>query len=202
MLRRCNFAVDPKRQLEALFAPGVRCAEAALVPCEAPAEQRQREFATGRALAQTLLGGIDPLAVAPHGAPRWPKGVLGTIAHSDTWCVVAVTRAATFAALGIDVEPVGTLASEVLDLIARSGERAWVHAGDLAVRGKQLFCAKESFFKCLPSALQEGIEHKDLVIEFAAEADGFRARSGGYVAQGRFGTIRGHVVATSWVGAS
>ena len=211
MLRLSDLAVDLTRHLEALFAPGVVCAQALLRRRELPGEQRCEEFATGRALAKRLLGDLGgpdwPLTISDHGAPLWPCGFTGSIAHSDTWCVVAVARGTAFAALGVDVEPIAPLAVEVLDLIAVPSERAWVLAvtgAERELRGKQLFCAKESFFKCLGPSAQDDCEHRDLEIAFGPSRSGFianlTARGAQLAALGRVGAMHGHAVAAAWIG--
>ncbi|MER3484814.1 MAG: hypothetical protein C4345_01350, partial [Chloroflexota bacterium] len=37
-------------------------------------------------------------------APRWPTGIVGSITHSDTPCIVAVARHEAVCALGVDAE--------------------------------------------------------------------------------------------------
>ncbi len=188
--------MDCTHSLEALFTPGVACAQAEIT-------DRRREFATGRELACRLLArfGMPGVAVpvGANGAPRWPQGMVGSIAHSDTWCVVTVAPMAVAAALGIDVVPLDQpLDPDLLQVIARPRERAWVlDAGPSRseLRTRLLFCAKESSFKCLDPATQDRIDFRALGIEFAPDESSFRADLGASrPASGRAAVIHAHVV--------
>lgn len=188
--------MDCNRNLEVLFAPGVAWAQA-----EIPS--RRLEFAIGRELARHLLAGFGmpgvDLPVGANGAPRWPQGMVGSIAHSDTWCVVAVAPMAVAAALGIDVVPLDQpLDPGLLELIAQPRERAWVLGAGPSrcdLRTRLLFCAKESSFKCLDPATQDRIDFRALGIEFAPDESSFRADLGATrPASGRAAVIHAHAV--------
>lgn len=209
--------MDSPANLASLFASGIAWADApiaasadAMLPeeralVERAPEQRRREFATGRALARKLLAGMGvaatALRIAEHGAPRWPEGIVGSIAHSDTWCVAAIARATELAALGLDIEPLAGGDAGLLELIADERERAWARAagpGRSDLRTQLLFCAKESFYKCLSAQAQSGLDHQQLEIHFDHSETKFTAKlaskAAGAPAQGRAGVVRAHVV--------
>ena len=54
-----------------------------------------------------VLGLVSPTTVtkAPSGAPLWPRGIVGSLAHDRAVAVAAVARAADISCLGIDIEP-------------------------------------------------------------------------------------------------
>lgn len=81
----------------------------------AAAPRRLHTFAAGRVVAAAALSALGHPAVEPSvigrepsGAPRWPAGVVGSIAHTDTLAVAVVADAHDVALLGADVEaPLG-----------------------------------------------------------------------------------------------
>lgn len=116
--------------------------------------KRQREFATGRALARAGLArlGAPEVAIlhAPDRAPVWPAGVAGSISHCDTRAVVALTRREA-GTVGVDVEHRRELKRELWTSVFSQTEierleRRW----DAAHRGRMalvLFSAKEALYK-------------------------------------------------------
>lgn len=126
-------AID--RALESLAIPGVRlgarvissadvfslhAVEHAAIDRAVPA--RRSEFATGRALLRSLLGEDVPIQVAPDRAPVLPPGVKASLAHDRRFAVAAVSRAAGVRSLGIDIEPMTRLSTEMAAVIVRSDE--------------------------------------------------------------------------------
>lgn len=88
------------------------------------------------------------------GGPLWPAGIVGSIAHSDSFASAAVCDDPEISGIGIDSEPVATpeTAAEIGALIARPEEWCRIAAQtDLttAEATTLIFSAKESAFKCL-----------------------------------------------------
>ncbi len=67
-------------------------------------DQRLTEFATGRALLRQLLMTSAPIVRASNGAPEWPQGVVGSLAHDQTNAVAAIGPTDRYRAIGIDIE--------------------------------------------------------------------------------------------------
>lgn len=96
---------------------------------------------------------------APHGKPRLPDApdLQLSIAHTGGWAVVAVCQGA---AVGVDVEPVATLAPDELDLLVdgtlaaqeRSALAGLAHA-DLARAFTQVWSRKEAVAKATGDGL-------------------------------------------------
>src|SRR5712691_1983212 len=116
--------VDPSLQsaLDALALPGVAIGhrlispgdEDALLPEEAPAfaasvVKVRRASGAARIVARELLTRLGLPACAlpkgPSGAPIWPAGVVGSLAHDARLALAAVGMSHDVGALGIDVEP-------------------------------------------------------------------------------------------------
>lgn len=151
-----------------LLPPSVACVEARdarldhapLFPEEAAAvahsvDRRRREFTAVRACARsamTLLGlPAQPVLPGERGAPRWPKGVVGSMTHCEGYRAAALARTDDLASLGIDAEPHGPLPDGVLRLVSRPMERARLDelaAGSPDIHwDRLLFSAKEAVYK-------------------------------------------------------
>src|SRR4029079_7138576 len=71
-------------------------------------EKRRREFFAGRFYARAAMAQLGmnpiPIAVLPSRAPDWPRGLTGSISHSEDVCVAVVAAHSAFAGVGIDIE--------------------------------------------------------------------------------------------------
>lgn len=117
---------------------------------------RQREFASGRALARRAMQllrlppGIA-IPIGTEGDPVWPTGVAGSISHTATHVAVLLSLSSRHASVGIDIDderPLGSAAAAELmtdaevQLVLSAG---WT--GDAAIAKNLVFSAKESLFK-------------------------------------------------------
>lgn len=122
--------------LDAIAPPAVRCGvrlidvadERSLAPVErsivaGAVARRRREFASGRALLRQLLGTDEAVTVLVSRAPALPPGVVASLAHDDEVVVAAIASSGEVAALGIDVEAVGSVGADIADDVLRSDER-------------------------------------------------------------------------------
>ncbi len=146
-------------------------------------EARRREFAVGRACAHRLLADLGfeptPLLPAADRTPQWPRGAIGSIAHSGQVCAVAVARAGRLAAIGLDVEPDEPLEDDLWTAVCTDRELAWLSACPGDVRGRTarvLFSAKECAYKCIYPLTHTALEFQDVEIALARDAGVFWAR--------------------------
>jgi 4'-phosphopantetheinyl transferase EntD len=147
-----------------LAAPGILVAhraigeadDKALLPEEAvflrgASAGARRESGAARAAARDLLAKLGhagaAIGRAPSGAPLWPQGLVGSLAHDGRDAVAAVARARDFSGVGIDIEPDEDLPTEMAELVATGAERAR-YAPDF-LRCRVLFAAKEAVFKAV-----------------------------------------------------
>lgn len=159
--------------LAALCPPGVGCAAVALdddlPPLWAGEEEavaralprRRREFAAGRAAARAALGRAGHVPVAlpalPDRCPGWPQGLRGSIAHSGSVAVAVAGRAASWAGLGLDLEPVGQVTEDLAPAILRVEERG--------LDPTAVFCAKEAVQKAVFPVCRDLLEFHDLTLD-------------------------------------
>lgn len=130
-----------------------------LLPGEAtglgrPNEKRLAEFAAGRRAAHQSMErlGLSVRAVAhgPDRAPVWPRGVVGSISHSETHCLALVAVATAYAALGIDLEDDRDLPGDLIEVVCTRAERGWLSVQPDGMRGRLarlIFSAKECAYK-------------------------------------------------------
>ena len=168
--------------IKTLALPGIQIShrlisagdEDALRPDEARAiadyvVERRRASAAARIVARELLGrlGYPDCSVprAPSGAPVWPAGVVGSLAHDGRVAVAAVATRLCVEALGIDVEPAEPLPNGLLDIVATPEER--LRIGNDPFAGRLLFAAKEAVYKAVYPLDGTFLEHHDVQIHLA-----------------------------------
>jgi 4'-phosphopantetheinyl transferase EntD len=176
--------------------------EDALLPVEAPAfatsvVKVRRASGAARIVARALLTRLGQAGCAlpktASGAPIWPAGIVGSLAHDARYAVAAVARASAVAALGIDIEPAEPLPPDLLDLVATPHERAKL--ADDPCGGRLLFVAKEATYKAVYPLDRTFLEHHDVEIDFAGRQARLR---NGRVVELRF-ALSSHLLCLAFV---
>ena len=146
--------------------------------------QRREEFTTGRECARSALAALDvpaaPILRGYRGAPRWPDGIVGSIAHCAGYCAAAVARTTDLVTIGLDAEPNAPLPGGVLELVSRPAERARLReltdaAPDVGW-DRLLFCAKEAVYKAWFPLTGKWLGFSDADITIDATDGTFSAR--------------------------
>jgi 4'-phosphopantetheinyl transferase EntD len=176
-------SVDPLAALiQSLAKPGIEIGhrfiaegdEDALMPGEADsfsdaAASVRRGSGAARIVARVLLERLHhrgiPIPKAPSGAPLWPRGIVGSLAHDRAVAVAAVARAADVSCLGIDIEPAEPLPDDLANFISTPAER--LRYGKNFLQGRHLFVAKEAVFKAVYPEDGIFLDYKDIDIDFA-----------------------------------
>jgi 4'-phosphopantetheinyl transferase EntD len=205
-------ANDPSLQsaIDAMALPGVIIGHRLILPGDEhmlkPEEalalsrvvvKRRRASGAARIVARQLLFRIGypgcSLPNAPSGAPVWPAGVVGSLAHDRDVAVAAVAKVDRIAALGIDVEPAEELPPDLIDYIATPKERRGVDSQPYY--GRLLFAAKEAVYKAVHPLDGIFLEHHDVEIDFAERT--------GTVSNGRVVEVRfchsTHLIAVAFI---
>lgn len=119
-----------------------------------PNEKRLAEFAAGRRALRAAMAelGVREQAVpqGPDRAPVWPRGLVGSISHTDTICIAVLAHAPRHAALALDIEEDADLPTEILSEICTRDERSWLSVQPPEIRGslaRLIFSAKECAYK-------------------------------------------------------
>jgi 4'-phosphopantetheinyl transferase EntD len=153
-----------------LISPGDECA---LMPEEvigfvSSVTEVRRASGAARIVARELVspGGHARCAVpkAPSGAPIWPSGIVGSLAHDSRVAVAAVARRRDFANIGIDIEPAEALPAELLDVVATPLEHTTLNA--YLYGGRLLFAIKEAVYKAVAALDDIYLDHRDVEVDF------------------------------------
>ncbi|MER9299780.1 4'-phosphopantetheinyl transferase superfamily protein [Mesorhizobium sp. M0621] len=149
--------------------------EAHLLPEEArsiPARQPATRRASGAArwIAHGLLADIGfndfALLRTPSGAPAWPDGIIGSLAHDYDMAVAAVAPIGHIVSLGIDVEPAQPLPHDIFALVATPADRTGT--ADRHLAGRILFAAKEAVYKAVYPLDREVLGYEDIAVDLNA----------------------------------
>jgi enterobactin synthetase component D len=121
--------------------------------------RRRTQFRSGRYCAMKAIEALDGLCAEPqigrsvNGAPVWPKGIVGSITHTDDFAAAAVALTSDARAVGIDTERImsDSQARNVGCIVAWPAEVAHARTAGLSrlEAVTLVFSAKESIFKCL-----------------------------------------------------
>jgi 4'-phosphopantetheinyl transferase EntD len=160
----------------------------------------RRQSGAARIVARELLSrlGCENAAIAKtsFGAPVWPQGISGSLAHEEKVAVAAVARSADYLALGVDIEPAGEVPDNLVDIIATRAERSLYMPSLL--RGRQLFAAKEAVYKALFPLDRRFLDFHDIEVDFA--------RQTAHVSHGRTVAVKvltgSHVIALAFLPAN
>jgi 4'-phosphopantetheinyl transferase EntD len=143
---------------------------AEVVSISSAAASVRRASGAARIVARSLLQQLGyPDAQVPKGAggaPVWPAGVVGSLAHDDRVAVAAVGLNQDFAGVGVDVEPAGALPADMLEFVATPRERGMI-ADDL-LKAKLLFAAKEATYKAVYPLDRVFLEFGGIEVDLAA----------------------------------
>lgn len=150
-------------------------AEQAMIPTAG--EKRTAEFRAGRHCAHAALEELDAdvaaLLADDRGAPRWPTGVVGSIAHtgkiSDGWAVAVAGRAFDYASVGVDLEQADAVREGLVERILRPSELALLDTRELSATqwAKIAFSCKEATYKCQYPLTRCFLEFHDLELRVA-----------------------------------
>jgi 4'-phosphopantetheinyl transferase EntD len=171
-----------RKAIAALSLPGLMIGyrdisagdEHALMPQEAAAfaasvVKVRRASGAARIVARQLLADVGlagrALPKSSSGAPIWPSGIVGSLAHDSRLAVAAIARRRDFIGLGIDVEPAEALPSDLVDWVVSPQERAEID--DDPYHGRLLFAAKEAVYKAVHPLDQTFLDHHDVQISLA-----------------------------------
>jgi 4'-phosphopantetheinyl transferase EntD len=153
----------------------------------------RRASGAARIVARQLLAkhalAECPLPKERSGAPVWPAGVIGSMAHDARVAVATVGMSCDVGAVGIDVEPAEDLPPELLTLVATPRERSRI--GDDPYRGRLLFAAKEAVYKAVYPLDRMVLDHHDIEVDLVG---GKAVLRNGRVVELRFG-ISTHLIA-------
>jgi len=157
--------------------------EDALLPIETPTLSEsvprvRRQSGAARIVARQLLStfGIHdaPLPRSQSGAPSWPTGFVGSLAHDVCIAVAAAASTERYVALGIDIEPAERLPPDLVDTVATPTERSQYPA-DL-LESRLLFVIKEAVYKATNPLDNLFLDFHDITVDLRINQASIRNR--------------------------
>ena len=143
--------------------------------------KRRREFNAGRWCARLALAELGianfPVLRSMKRFPIWPPGIVGSIAHTDTYSIAAVGLQKHILGIGVDVEKVWRCQQSLWDLVFSEDEKSWLsclHETAQVPAATLLFSAKECFYKYQFALTQANIDYREVVFQLASTDRGFR----------------------------
>ena len=129
--------------------------------------KRKNEFYSGRWCAvQSLIKKNESdlsIQIGKDRAPIWPKGVVGSISHSDQLAAALVDNNANCLAIGLDIQPASSMA------LASDLKASILHPNEIKNFAQHydeklfdiIFSAKETLFKALYPSCSIFFDHLD-----------------------------------------
>lgn len=149
------------------------------LPLQRMVQARLRTFLAGRLCAEHALAqlGIRPGGLAPGalGAPDWPSGITGSIAHTGQIACAAVAPVRTTAGLGIDSEhrADARTADQIRRTCCTPREREHLFGqGDDRLTATLIFSAKESFYKAVSATVGRVVEFDEVEVQAIDDGHG------------------------------
>ena len=131
--------------------------------------ERRRASGAARRVARELMNLMGfvglPILRSTFGAPIWPAGIVGSMAHDDRIAVAAVGLRHDFDAVGIDIEAAAELPQNMLELIATPGEQRAISSNLL--EAKLLFAIKEAVYKAAYPLDHGFLDFHDIEVDLA-----------------------------------
>lgn len=176
--------------------------ELALLPEEFTAfatsvDKVRRASGAARIVARNLLNGFGyhnrSIVKSPSGAPIWPDGIVGSLAHDAEIAMAAIAERRNYASLGVDVEPADPLDPDLLGLVASQTEMPQIQLDPC--RGRLLFAVKEAVYKAVHPLDGIFLDHHDVEVNFSSGTAEVRQ---GRTVHFRYGIDR-HIVALAFI---
>ena len=118
-----------------------------------------------------------PLMADTHRAPVWPRGIVGSITHTDGFCAAAVGRSEAYAGVGIDAEVNRRAARDLWSTLFTAWEIGVLERIPYDQQesvATVMFSAKESFYKAQYSFTKQWLDFT--ATEVSIEADRWHLR--------------------------
>lgn len=133
---------------------GVHASSTAVDGSSRNAQRIAGEQAAAGALAAVGSADLSVLGRADDGCPLWPRGFVGSIAHTASTAVAVAARGSdAVAAVGVDIEESAALPAEDAAVVLGDDERAVVDAhGDPDWYATLMWSVKEAAFKAWSAA--------------------------------------------------
>jgi 4'-phosphopantetheinyl transferase EntD len=131
--------------------------------------ERRRASGAARHVARKLMNSMGfaelPILRGTDGAPIWPSGIVGSMAHDNRIAVASVGLQRDLDTVGIDIESVDPLPPDMLELIATPMEQRAI--ADNPLGAKLLFVIKEAVYKAVYPLDHKFLDFHDIDVDLA-----------------------------------
>jgi 4'-phosphopantetheinyl transferase EntD len=131
--------------------------------------ERRRASGAARHVARKLMNSMGfaelPILRGTDGAPIWPSGIVGSMAHDNRIAVASVGLQRDLDTVGIDIESVDPLPPDMLELIATPMEQCAI--ADNPLGAKLLFVIKEAVYKAVYPLDHKFLDFHDIDVDLA-----------------------------------
>ena len=138
--------------------------------------KRKNEFTAGRILSHKALVQLNiynfDILTGKNREPIWPKGIIGSISHNNSFVCAAVTTSDYYKGIGIDVEEDEAIQVSQHNIIFTKNELLWIEREQNSAQEnihKIIFSAKESLYKCIYPIVKKYIDFKQVEMEIDFE---------------------------------
>jgi 4'-phosphopantetheinyl transferase EntD len=157
----------------------------------------RRASGAARIVARELLGQLGrargAIPKGESGAPVWPEGLVGSLAHDAEIAVAAIAMRQDFLSLGVDVEPAEALDPDIFEMVATATERRRMQ--DDRLGGRLLFSVKEAVYKAAYPLDNMFLDHHDVEVSLDS---GVARVCNGRTVRFRYG-VASHVVVLAFI---
>ncbi len=135
--------------------------------------KRKIEFLNGRycarkALEQLKFNQYYDIAINKNRSPKWPSGIVGSISHSKPLCVAITGLKKNYNSLGVDIENVDAVNSDIQDIIFTKTEIE-LYQNKRFDWKTLVFSAKESIYKFINPLCNKYIDFKDVDVIISSD---------------------------------
>ncbi|MEH0372825.1 4'-phosphopantetheinyl transferase family protein [Vibrio mimicus] len=142
--------------------------------------KRKAEYLAGRYVAREALKKLTQqnyqIPIGDNRAPQWPDGISGSITHTDTYALAAVSYFSDHQIIGVDLESwmSPSLAQELAPRIIDAFEQSLLERCELEFyQGITLiFSAKESLYKALYPQVKQFFGFEDARVDWIESSSG------------------------------
>ncbi|ENO8415986.1 4'-phosphopantetheinyl transferase superfamily protein [Vibrio mimicus] len=142
--------------------------------------KRKAEYLAGRYVAREALKKLTQqnyqIPIGDNRAPQWPDGISGSITHTDTYALAAVSYFSDHQIIGVDLESwmSPSLAQELAPRIIDASEQSLLEQCELEFyQGITLiFSAKESLYKALYPQVKQFFGFEDARVDWIEPSSG------------------------------
>ncbi len=121
---------------------------------EGVSHKRLTHFSTGRLCAKRVMANLgladNEILIGPDKVPIWPKGIVGSISHTEGMAGAVAAKSSELLSIGMDIEEIGRVKDNMWDMLFTPTEQKYLNQlteKEKAFYTTLFFSMKESFYK-------------------------------------------------------